>query len=77
MSVNIRYPPDLDTPIGHAFTLSEPVPISDYSSERVFRYPSILKDHGCVASLNVPLRTDRGNFGVLEVDHISSRVVFG
>jgi two-component sensor histidine kinase len=66
-------PPDLDTPIGHAFTLSEPVAIGDYGPEKVFRYPTILKDHGCVASLNVPLRTDRGNFGVLEVDHTAAR----
>jgi two-component sensor histidine kinase len=65
--------PDLDTPIGHAFVFAEPVPISDYRSDENYHYPSILIDHGCVASLNVPLRTDRGNFGVLEVDHISSR----
>ena len=68
-----QVPPDIDTPIGHAFALSEPVAISDYISERTYRYPDILKDHGCVASLNVPLRTDGGNFGVLEVDHTSSR----
>jgi two-component system, sensor histidine kinase PdtaS len=68
-----QVPPDIDTPIGHAFALSEPVAISDYFSEKTYRYPTILKDHGCVASLNVPLRTDRGNFGVLEVDHTSSR----
>ena len=65
--------PDLDTPIGHAFVLSEPVPISDYTNEQVYRYPSILNEHGCVASINVPLRTDQGNFGVLEVDHTSPR----
>jgi two-component sensor histidine kinase len=68
-----QVPPDIDTPIGHAFALSEPVAISDYTSEKTYRYPDILNDHGCVASLNVPLRTDRGNFGVLEVDHTSSR----
>jgi two-component sensor histidine kinase len=66
-------PPDLDTPIGHAFALSEPVAIGDYSPEKAYRYPTILKDHGCVASLNEPLRTDRGNFGVLEVDHTTAR----
>ena len=66
-------PPKIDTPIGHAFVLSEPVAIPDYASERIYRYPAILKDHGCVASLNVPLRTDRGNFGVLELDHTPSR----
>lgn len=68
-------PPDLDTPIGHAFGLSEPVPIADYTdeNEKTYRYPQILKDHGCVASLNVPVRTDSGMFGVLEVDHTSAR----
>jgi GAF domain-containing protein len=64
--------PDIETPIGHAFALSEPVPISDYRSEKVYRYPAILKEHGCIASLNVPLRTESGNFGVLEVDHTST-----
>lgn len=66
-------PPDIDTPIGHAFALSQSVAIPDYPANTGFRYPQILKDHGCVASLNVPLRTDRGNFGVLEVDHTSAR----
>jgi two-component sensor histidine kinase len=64
--------PNIDTPIGYAFALSEPVPISDYNSEKVHCHPTILKQHGCVASLNVPLRTDRGNFGVLEVDNTST-----
>jgi len=64
--------PDLDTPIGQAFALSQPVAVQDYTEAALYRYPSILKDHGCVASLNVPVRTDRGNFGVLEVDHTSA-----
>jgi two-component system, sensor histidine kinase PdtaS len=63
--------PDIETPIGYAFALSEPVPISDYRAEKVYHYPAILKEHGCIASLNVPLRTDCGNFRVLEVDHTS------
>lgn len=65
--------PDIDTPIGHAFVLSEPVAVCDYLGSTHYRYPCILKEHGCIASLNVPLRTDRGNFGVLEVDHTSAR----
>jgi two-component sensor histidine kinase len=68
-----QVPPDLDTPIGHAFALSEAVPISDYTIEKIYSYPLILKEHGCVASLNVPLRTDLGTFGILEVDHTSAR----
>jgi two-component sensor histidine kinase len=68
-----QVPPDLDTPIGQAFALSQTVAITDYATDAQFRYPSLLKEHGCVASLNVPLRTDRGIFGVLEVDHTSAR----
>jgi GAF domain-containing protein len=69
----VQVAPDIDTPIGHAFALSEAVPIPDYSKEAYYQYPEILKSHDCVASLNVPLRTDSGNFGVLEVDNTSSR----
>jgi two-component system, sensor histidine kinase PdtaS len=65
--------PDLDSPIGHAFGLADPVPIADYTTERVYRYPDILKEHGCISSLNVPVRTDGKLFGVLEVDHITAR----
>jgi two-component sensor histidine kinase len=66
-------PPALDTPIGHAYNLAEAVAIEDYTRETKYQYPQILKDHGCVASLNVPLQTDSGMFGVLEVDHVAAR----
>jgi two-component system, sensor histidine kinase PdtaS len=65
--------PDVETPIGHAFVLAEPVPVSDYCHEAAYPYPKILEEHGCVSSLNVPLRTQDGNFGVLEVDHTEPR----
>jgi len=65
--------PDIDTPIGYAFAFSEPVGISDYISEKRHQFPSILKDHGCISSLNVPVRTDLGVFGILEVDDTRPR----
>lgn len=65
--------PELDTPIGHAFSLSEPVLISDYTQNAQYRYPALLREHHCVSSVNVPVRTDEGIFGVLEVDDISPR----
>jgi two-component sensor histidine kinase len=65
--------PTLDTPIGHAFVLAEPVAIENYAKGSPYRYPQLLIEHGCVASLNVPLQTDSGMFGVLEVDHIEPR----
>ena len=71
---NYEVPPSLDTPIGHAFVLAEPVVIENYTHETKFRHPQILKDHGCISSVNVPLQTDGGAFGVLEVDHVEARV---
>ncbi len=65
--------PDVETPIGHAFVLAEPVPVSDYCHEAAYPYPKILEEHGCVSSLNVPVRTEGGNFGVLEVDYTEPR----
>jgi two-component sensor histidine kinase len=69
-----RVAPTLESPIGYAFAFSEPVGISDYTRETKFQYPDLLKEHRCVSSLNVPVRTDAGAFGVLEVDHTSARV---
>jgi two-component sensor histidine kinase len=66
-------PPDLDTPIGHAFHFAEPVPISDYAKQSSYKYPAILNEHHCISSVNVPVRTAEGSFGVLEVDHTSAR----
>lgn len=65
--------PDLNTPIGRAFSLSEPVPVSDYTQNPQYRYPALLREHHCVSSVNVPVRTDDGIFGILEVDDISPR----
>jgi two-component system, sensor histidine kinase PdtaS len=65
--------PDLDTPIGYALALSEPVAVEDYNSQDRYEFPLILKDHGCISSVNVPVRTDSGSFGVLEIDHTSPR----
>ena len=65
--------PDPDTPIGHALALSKPVQVSDYGSQTKYCYPEILEVHGCISSVNVPVQTDSGNFGILEIDHTSAR----
>jgi two-component sensor histidine kinase len=64
---------DSATPIGHSFIFSEPVAITDYRKIDNYPFPEILREHGCVSSINVPLPTDEGMFGVLEVDHIEPR----
>lgn len=70
---NYKVPPDVDTPIGYAYAFAEPVPVSNYNSQTRFRYPEILRVHGCVSSVNVPVRTDSAVFGVLEVDDARTR----
>jgi two-component sensor histidine kinase len=64
-----RAPADVDSAIGCAFNLAEPVPVHDYEDHKRLRWPDILREHGCVSSLNVPVRGESGIFGVLEVDH--------
>jgi two-component system, sensor histidine kinase PdtaS len=64
----------LDTVIGQAFALSQPIAVEDYNARSDLKFPSILKEHGCVSSLNVPISTDEGTFGVLEVDHMATRL---
>jgi two-component sensor histidine kinase len=66
-------PMNLESPIGHAFGLADPVVIADYRAEAKFCYPQLLRDHGCVSSINVPVRTDGKLFGVLEVDDLAPR----
>jgi two-component sensor histidine kinase len=65
--------PDVDTPIGVSFALAESVSVEDYRKETRFRFPQLLRDHACVSSINVPVRTEAAVFGVLEVDHIEPR----
>ena len=64
---------DLRTPLGYAFSLFDPVAVEDYRQQSKWQFPALLREHGCVASLNVPLRSDAGVVGVLEVDHIEPK----
>jgi two-component sensor histidine kinase len=66
-------PPDVSTPIGHALALAQPVCVSDYRTQNEWPYPDLLRDHACVSSINVPVRTESGAFGVLEVDSTDPR----
>jgi two-component system, sensor histidine kinase PdtaS len=66
-------PPTADTAIGRAFLFSESESVDDYSASDTFQFPHILKEHDCKSSLNVPVRTEHGVFGVLEVDDTSVR----
>jgi len=62
-----------DSAISQAFTSSQPVAVEDYSARDDIEFPEILKAHDCISSVNVPINTDDGAFGILEVDHIEPR----
>ncbi len=60
-------PADEGSPAGHALRTDTPV-ISDVATEKRFKIPALLLEHGVKSAVNVVIRGDRGPFGVLEVD---------
>jgi GAF domain-containing protein len=64
-------PPSPDTALGQAFAYSRSVTVEDYRARNDIQHPSLLKEHGCVSSVNVPINTADGPFGVLEIDDIA------
>jgi signal transduction histidine kinase len=56
------------SPPGRAFRTGQPVFIEDIRETSEFEYSELLRAHGVVALVNVPIKTDNFTFGVLEVD---------
>ncbi len=59
---------DLSSPPGHAFQTGQPVHILDLRQSDEYRMSSVLREHGIVSLLNVPVQIDGATWGVLEVD---------
>jgi two-component system, sensor histidine kinase PdtaS len=64
---------DVRSPAGCALQSRQPVTVEDLPNDPEFRYPPVLRDHGIVAALNVPVAVDGTVWGVLEVDSEVSR----
>ncbi len=47
-----------------------PVVVEDIANDPEFRYPDVLREHGIVSVLNVPVFVDGTHWGVLEVDTV-------
>lgn len=56
------------SPAGHALRTDEAVISEDIAKEKRFEIPELLIDHGVRSAVNVVIRSERGPFGVLEVD---------
>jgi two-component sensor histidine kinase len=61
-------PVDSGSPPGRSVQTAAPVVIEDLPNDREFRTSPLLRDHGIVSLLNVPVMIDGANWGVLEVD---------
>ena len=59
---------DIASPPGQALQTRQPVVVEDLPNEPTVRYSSLLRDHGIVSVLNVPVAVDGDLWGVLEVD---------
>jgi signal transduction histidine kinase len=58
----------MTSPPGRAFRTGAPVFIEDIRTTNEFEYSELLRAHGVIALVNVPIRTDDFTFGVLEID---------
>jgi two-component sensor histidine kinase/putative methionine-R-sulfoxide reductase with GAF domain len=59
---------DHRSPAGRAFQTGTPVAIENVHESPEFRMPELLRQHGIVALLNVPVMINGRTWGVLEVD---------
>jgi two-component sensor histidine kinase len=59
---------DSASPPGRAVQTAAPVIIEDLPNDPEFRLSGVLRDHGIVSVLNVPVMVDSRTWGVLEVD---------
>lgn len=59
---------DYRSPPGRALQTAAPVVIDDLPHDRDFEYSELLRSHGVVSVINVPVMIDGRTWGVLEID---------
>ena len=68
-------PATLDSPPGRSFRTGETVYIPDLPDSSEFKYSELLREHGIVSLLNVPIEFERDAWGVLEVDSAAAGAI--
>src|SRR6185312_6057980 len=66
-------PADIASPPGRAFHTCTPVYIDDLPGSEEYRYSDLLRAHGIVSLINVPIAVEGSVWGVLEVDSDEAR----
>jgi len=69
----VRLSTDVASPPGRALQTRQPVIIDDLPNDSEFRYSPVLREHGIISVLNVPVAADGVVWGVLEVDSETPR----
>jgi two-component sensor histidine kinase len=64
---------DAASPPGHTIQTGQGLILDDVTADPDYRYSPILRDHGIVSLLNVPVMVDGIAWGVLEVDSTTPR----
>lgn len=59
---------DMHSPAGAAIQTGAAITIEDLPNDRDYRYSPLLREHGVISVLNVPVMIDGETWGVLEVD---------
>src|ERR1700728_4107753 len=59
---------DYKSPAGRAFQTGAPVTIEDIRDTDEFRNPELLREHGIISIINVPVLINGATWGVLEAD---------
>jgi two-component sensor histidine kinase/putative methionine-R-sulfoxide reductase with GAF domain len=65
---NVSLAVDHRSPAGRAFQTGTPVVVQDLGDNEDLRVPKVLREHGIVSLLNVPVMMDGRTWGILEVD---------
>lgn len=64
---------DRQSPPGRALQTGIAVVIDDLPNSMEYRYSSLLREHGIVSVVNVPIQVEGSTWGILEVDHARPR----
>lgn len=63
-----RLPSNMASPPGRTFRTGQPVRIHDLPADAEYEYSDLLREHGIVSLINVPIVVEQNVWGILEVD---------
>jgi two-component system, sensor histidine kinase PdtaS len=65
---NATLPVHMRSPPGRSYLTTEPIRITDIRQSEEFDYSDLLREHGVISLVNVPIAWDGHTYGVLEID---------